>query len=58
MKLIVVIVVAAVVAVLSILAMDKLGTPGVGDSTLRTAIAGGLAGIAGAIAGLSGKKKP
>ena len=49
MRFLLVIVVAAVVAVAAVWAMDYLNTPGASGSTLRTAIAGGVAGIAAAV---------
>ena len=49
MRILLVIVVAAVVAVGAVWAMDYLNTPGASGSTLRTAIAGGAAGIAAAV---------
>ena len=54
MKLLVVILVSAGVAVLAMLLMDNMGGPS--NSHLRTAIAGGLAGLSAAFVGV-GKKK-
>jgi hypothetical protein len=56
MKILIVILVAAGVAVLAVLVMDSLGAPGASGSHLRTAIAGGLAGMSAAFVGV-GKKK-
>jgi len=50
MRILIAIVVAAAVAVAAIYAMDYLGAPGMSGSTLRTAIAGGVAGIAAVVA--------
>ena len=49
MRFLLVIIIAAVVAVAAVWAMDYLNTPGASGSTLRTAIAGGVAGIAAAV---------
>ena len=54
MKILVVILVAAGVAVLAVLLMDNMGAPS--NSHLRTAIAGGLAGMSAAFVGVRKKK--
>ena len=51
------IIVAAVVAVAAVWAMDYLGAPGVSGSVLRSAIAGGVAGMAAAIVACRNRDK-
>ncbi len=57
MKILTAIIVAAVVAIAAVWAMDYLGAPGASGSVLRTAIAGGVAGMAAAIVACRNRNK-
>ncbi len=57
MRILLVIIVAAGVAVAAVFAMDYLGAPGASGSTLRSAIAGAVAGIAAVVVAHRGRDK-